>query len=189
MKFGEDVMLANGFLDRTSAEQWFAALLDLSWQQERVRIFGRWLAAPRLTTWYGEPGVAYTYSGVEHRGSGMSELMAVLRDRVREHASSDFNFVLLNRYRDGRDSMGWHADDEPELGDRPLIASLTLGATRRFKLRRNDGSESMAIDLEPGSLLVMSGDCQRRWKHCLPKTSRSVGERINLTFRYVYPKR
>lgn len=181
----EGVTLTERYLDPDSAEHWFTTILALRWRQERLRLFGRWHTTPRLTAWFGEPGTSYTYSGVRHEANGMHAAVSALRDGVRSYSSADFNFVLLNRYRSGRDGMGWHADDEPELGERPFIASLSLGATRRFKMRRKDGMNEIAVDLESGSLLTMSGDCQRDWLHCVPKTMRPVGERINLTFRYV----
>ena len=112
----------------------------------------------------------------------------MLRERLASELEHPFNSVLANRYRSGADAMGWHADDEPELGPEPLIASVSLGATRRFLLRhRHDPARRLSLDLEPGSLLLMAGRTQRYWKHALPRTARPAGERINLTYRHVQP--
>ncbi len=112
-------------------------------------------------------------------------MLLELRQRLERSLGARFNSVLANAYRDGQDSMGWHADDEPELGPRPLIASISLGATRRFLIRERGRSRSSGLDLETGSLLVMKGDCQSTYRHCVPKTRKPAGLRINLTYRKI----
>ena len=182
---GAELDLRPHWLDAATAATWFTELArDTPWEQPQLFIHGRHLAVPRLLAWYGDPEARYRYSGLEHQPLPWTPLLAEIRTRVQEACGRPFNAVLLNYYRDGNDSMGWHSDDEPELGDRPLIASLSLGATRRFLLRhRREPARRLALELEPGSLLLMGGDTQRHWKHALPRTARPVGERINLTFR------
>jgi alkylated DNA repair dioxygenase AlkB len=158
----------------------------LLWQSEEVVIFGERRRVPRLVAWYGEPEAIYTYSGVRHEPHAFTRDLIAIRENVEKLSGARFNSVLGNLYRDGRAGMGWHSDDERELGTNPVIASVSLGATRRFCLRhRRRKSLKHSIDLAPGSLLVMSGATQHHWVHALPKTQRAVGERINLTFRLV----
>ena len=164
----------------------FALLRDgVAWEQHCVRIAGRRVPCPRLSAWQGDPGVRYAYSGIALESRGWQPPVAELRERVERAAGARFNSVLLQLYRDGADGMGWHADDEPELGPEPCIASLSLGAPRRFVLRHRRRPElpRHEIVLGHGSLLVMHGRTQHAWKHALPKTRRPVGPRINLTFR------
>lgn len=169
------------------AARLFDALRDgIGWRQEEILIFGRRRPVPRLVAWHGDPGAGYRYSGTDHRPEPWTPALERIRDRVSELSGTEFNAVLLNLYRDGRDGMGWHSDDEPELGRDPVIASVSLGATRRFCLRhRRHKDHKLALDLPHGSLLVMGGATQHRWVHALPKTRRPVGERINLTLRKV----
>ena len=148
-------------------------------------IFGKVTPLPRLTAWYGDEGAGYEYSGIRNEPLEWTAELARLRDEAGEAAGVSFNSVLLNLYRDGSDSVSWHSDDEPELGQDPTIASVSLGATRRFKLRHKATRETVVRDLEDGSLLLMSGNSQRLWEHCITKTRRPVGKRINLTFRVV----
>jgi len=158
----------------------------IEWRQEEVTIFGRRHLVPRLVAWHGDPGARYTYSGTPHEPQPWTPTLERVRRRVQELSGFEFNAVLLNLYRDGRDGMGWHADDEPELGPDPAIASVSLGAVRRFCLRhRRRKGLRMDLSLPHGSLLVMWGATQRHWVHAVPKTALSVGERINLTFRRV----
>lgn len=160
----------------------------IDWQQEEILIFGRRRLVPRLVAWHGDPGARYAYSGTEHVPSPWTPVLDEVRARVIDLCGAAFNAVLLNRYRDGRDGMGWHADDERELGTDPVIASVSFGATRRFCLRHRSARYlKRDIDLPHGSLLVMGGATQHHWVHALPKTRRPVGERINLTFRRVAP--
>jgi alkylated DNA repair dioxygenase AlkB len=175
------------FLGAGSAASAFAALRDaIAWERHRIRLFGRECDVPRLSCWIGDPDARYRYSGTDFAPRPWPAALLVLRDQVQEACGTCFNSVLANRYRDGRDSMGWHSDDEPELGPEPVIASLSLGATRRFLLRhRRDPGRRLALDLGPGSLLVMRGATQSNYRHALPRTARAVGERINLTFRQV----
>ncbi|KAF1688418.1 alpha-ketoglutarate-dependent dioxygenase AlkB family protein [Pseudoxanthomonas koreensis] len=182
-----DVRLARGWLGADEAASLFEALLrDVPWEVHRIRMFGREVASPRLSCWIGDAGAAYRYSGSLFQPRPWLPALAGLRDRLQRELGHSFNSVLANRYRDGRDAMGWHGDDEPELGPRPLIASLSLGARRRFLLKhRRDADARLVLELEPGSLLLMGGETQRCWKHALPRTARPVGERINLTFRHV----
>jgi alkylated DNA repair dioxygenase AlkB len=158
----------------------------IDWRAEEIVMFGRHVPVPRRVAWHGDPGARYTYSGTPHLPEPWTPALACIRDRVQELTGARFNAVLLNLYRDGRDGMGWHADDEPELGPDPVIASVSLGATRRFCLRhRRRRDLRVVLPLAHGSLLLMSGATQRHWVHALPKTTAPVGERINLTFRQV----
>lgn len=151
------------------------------WEQRSVRVFGKLHPQPRLTKWYGE--VAYTYSGLSWAPEAMPELVDGVRRRVEAMTGERFNSVLCNLYRDGSDCVGWHADDEPIFGGDPVVASVTFGAARTFKLRRNDGTGLESYELTDGSLLVMGKGVQPGWKHSVPRTSKPCGERINLTFR------
>ena len=180
--------------DRFAApgEAWLAALrAEGAWRQHSLRLFGRTLSQPRLTAWHGDSGVRYRYSGLTLDAERWTPCLARVRRVVETElrragwSGASFNSVLMNRYRDGEDGMGWHSDDEPELGERPLIASLSLGAARRFALRRRDGGPRCTLCLGHGALLVMAGDTQRHWRHCVPKTRRPVEERLSLTFRRV----
>lgn len=159
---------------------------EIAWETHRIRIFGRELDSPRLSCWIGDPGAGYAYSGTSFDPRPWLPALSRLRLRLEQACTTRFNSVLANLYRDGRDGMGWHSDDEPELGARPVIASLSLGATRRFSLKhRRDATRKLTMDLPAGSLLLMRGDTQRNYRHALPKTAKAVGERINLTFRRI----
>lgn len=164
-----------------------AALRDtIAWEQHRIRLFGRAIDAPRLSAWHADPGCDYRYSGLQLAARPLPPLLEDLRLRIAALTGLRFDSVLLNRYRDGNDSMGWHADDERELGPAPVIASLSLGATRRFLLRRRgDARQRLALELPAGSLLLMEPPLQANWLHAVPKTRRPVGERINLTWRQI----
>lgn len=160
----------------------------IDWQPEEIVIFGARRPVPRLVAWHGDPSAHYTYSGTAHVPRPWTPELQRVRERVQGLTGARFNAVLLNLYRDGRDGMGWHADDEPELGAEPMIASVSLGATRRFCLRhRGRKDRKLDLSLEHGCLLLMAGSTQRHWVHAVPKTTRPVGERINLTFRLVQP--
>jgi len=152
---------------------------EVPWEQLRNHLW----TFPRLTAFVGDAGVVYRYSGVTHAGSGWPSYLCAVRRRIQDIAGAHFDGVLLNRYRDGNDSMGRHADAEAELGPNPLVASLSLGAVRTFVLRHRTRREKRTLDLAHGSLLLMGGTLQHHWVHELPKTTQSVGERINLTFR------
>ncbi len=157
------------------------------WRCDEIRMFGKRYRQPRLTAWYGDPGAGYRYSGIELAPLAWTERLADLRDRVGRASGTRFNSVLLNLYRDQNDSMGMHADDEPELGRQPVIASLSLGAERTLNLRhRHDpGVAAARLALPGGSLLLMCGDTQRNWKHGIAKQRRACGPRLNLTFRRI----
>lgn len=172
------------WLDPAAASTLFGALRDgLPWERHRITVYGRTLDAPRLSCWIGD--AAYTYSGTRFEPHPWPSVLASVRERLEDELDAGFNSVLANLYRDGNDRLGFHRDSEPELGPEPLIASLSLGATRRFRLREREGRGSFGIDLEHGSLLVMAGATQRHWLHAVPQTARVVGPRINLTFRRV----
>lgn len=156
----------------------------LAWEQRHLTMFGRRVAEPRLSAWYGDEG--YTYSGVTLEPRSMTRDLDELKKLCEEISGTTFNSVLVNHYRNGDDSMGWHADDEPELGPSPIIASLSLGATRRFRFRHRRTREIVEQDLTGGSLLVMSGACQSAWMHAVPKQKRITEARVNLTFRFIH---
>lgn len=184
---GADVAYDPGWLPAGEAAALFEALHgSIPWEVHRIRLFGRTVDSPRLSCWIGDAGAAYTYSGSRFVPRPWPAALRPVRERLRRELGADFNSVLANLYRDGRDAMGWHADAEAELGPAPVIASLSLGATRRFALKaRDDPSRKQVLDLPAGALLVMSGGTQRAYRHALPRTARPVGPRINLTFRRV----
>lgn len=177
------------WLSVSVADQWLTRLTEQTpWQQPQVRIFGRHVAVPRLVAWYGDAEASYRYSGLTHQPLPWTPLLAQIRAQVEQAAGQSLNGVLLNYYRDGQDSMGWHSDDEPELGVNPLIASLNLGGTRRFDLRRKGQNRiEHSLDLQHGSLLVMRGATQHHWQHQVAKTRASCAPRLNLTFRLIKP--
>jgi len=175
------------WLDRAAADALFDALAaGVRWERHRIRLFGRELEAPRLSCWIGDADARYTYSRVRYEPRRWLPPLLALRERLHAECEVAFNGVFANFYRDGRDGMGWHSDDEPEIDALAPIASLSLGATRRFVLRRRDDpARKHAIELGNGSLLLMPAEMQRAWQHALPKTARAVGPRINLTFRRI----
>ena len=174
------------WLPAADADALFAVLTaTIPWERHRLRLFGREIDAPRLSCWIGDPGAAYTYSRVRFEPRPWLPALAALRARLETTCGARFNSVLANLYRDGRDSMGRHSDDEPELGPEPLIASISLGGVRRFRLRARDGGAGLSLELAHGSLLLMAGATQRLYRHDLPKTRAPVMPRINLTFRHV----
>jgi alkylated DNA repair dioxygenase AlkB len=185
---GADIRFAPVWLDAPAADALLQDLLAaVPWENHPVRMFGREHPAPRLSCWIGDPEARNRYSGIDRVPHPWPSSMLTLRERLRAELGGDFNGVLANLYRDGRDAMGWHADDEAELGETPLIASLSLGAPRRFLLKARDGSGSLALELPHGSLLVMAGRTQAAYRHALPRTRRAVDARLNLTFRNVLP--
>jgi alkylated DNA repair dioxygenase AlkB len=183
---GAELGLDPTWLSRTEADAMFEILLnEIGWEVHRIQMFGRLIDSPRLSCWIGDPGASYTYSRTRFKPHPWPVALTSLRVRLRETLGFDFNSVLANRYRDGRDAMGWHSDDEPELGPQPVIASVSLGATRRFALKPRSEGGRLTLDLPHGSLLVMRGDTQTRYRHALPRTAQPIGERINLTFRRI----
>ena len=187
---GAELALDPHWLDGARADALFAALLaDVPWEIHRIRLFGREVDSPRRSCWIGDPEASYRYSGVRFAPRSWPQALLPIRARLRAELGIDFNSVLANLYRDGRDRMGWHGDDERELGQRPVIASVSLGAARRFVLKqRSDPGVSRAITLPHGSLLLMAGDTQAHYRHALPATAKAVGPRINLTFRRIQPE-
>ncbi len=177
------------FLNDKEAGTLFEQLKQqLPWQQRSIRLFGRQVMQPRLIYFAGDTNkgkIIYSYSGDSLSAHQWSVEIQQLAERISTLAKVPFNAVLINYYRDGNDSMGWHADDEPQLGHHPQIASLTLGAQRPFKLRHQQG-ETHSLILQSGSLLIMGGSLQHFWKHSLPKTRKINQGRINLTFRKIY---
>ncbi|SAK95262.1 2OG-Fe(II) oxygenase [Caballeronia hypogeia] len=162
-----------------------ALIQEVSWRQDTMTTPGGRVPLPRLTAWQGEPDAVYVYSGIRNVPQPWTPAVARLRERAEQTCGARFNSVLLNRYRSGLDSMGWHADKERELGPEPVIGSVSLGTARTFEFRHARTHATHALALTHGSLLVMRGLTQREWVHRVPKEPGAVGERINLTFRWV----
>ncbi len=183
--------LIRDFLPAERHRQLLARLReDLPWRQDRIRLFGRQVTIPRQQCWVGDAGAHYRYSGLDLKPLPWPDWLEPIRHLVGAACDHEFNSVLCNRYRDGADSMGWHSDNEAELGPAPLIASFTLGADRRFQFRhRHDRASRESFLLPDNSLLIMPPGLQAQWQHQLPKTRRMTGERINLTFRHIFPAR
>jgi alkylated DNA repair dioxygenase AlkB len=176
------VRLHESALAAADADRLFTELMAATaWRQEIATVMGRRVPIPRLTAWHGEAG--YVYSGISMAPSPWNRPLLELKAVAETCAGQRFNSVLLNLYRDGRDSVSWHTDNEPGLGQNPVIASISLGAARRFQMKHRGSSHRIALDLPHGSCLVMAGTTQHHWLHQVPKTARPVGPRINLTFR------
>lgn len=185
-----DVVLQRQFLSVDEAADLYVTFQNsLAWQQPEICVAGRMHKIPRLQAWHGEPEAVYTYSQSTFAPAYWTDELSGLRRTVEGACRTSFNSVLVNFYRSGVDGMGFHSDNEPELGAQPTIASLSLGCARRFVFKPIDKEEkhSYNLDLEAGDLLIMAGDTQRYWRHGLPKTRRTIGGRINLTFRYIQP--
>lgn len=181
------VTLYRDFLSAAESDTYLDTLVsEINWKQETIRVPGGPVPLPRLTAWYGDAGTTYSYSGITVQPNAWIMPLITLKQRIEAVAGVTFNSVLLNYYRDGSDSVGWHSDDEPELGINPVIASLSLGAARAFQFKhRHDPVLRRSIELTHGSLLIMAGATQHHWKHQVPKTKQAIAARINLTFRVI----
>jgi alkylated DNA repair dioxygenase AlkB len=177
---GGVLLFNDSFLEPSIADRYFEVLRERCQWEQKPGIFG--YLQPRLIASYGDQGLSYRYSGRDYAALEWFPELLELKQKV-ESVLGSYNYCLLNRYRHGSDSMGWHADNEPEMGD--TIGSLSLGATRKFRIRHNRTRETRAFLLGHGSLIIMTGTMQQNWQHEVPKTKRPVGERINLTFRSI----
>ena len=161
---------------------------SLAWEQSVIQIYGKSTAIPRLNAWYGDEGAIYQYSGYQLPLHSWTEELQTLRLRLQRELGVAFNSLLANLYRNGQDSVGWHSDNEPELGPDPIIATVSLGAERRFSLRRRGRPDkAVNVDLPNGSLLVMGAGTQRHWQHCVRPSQKVQAPRISLTYRNCLP--
>ena len=178
---------ARDFMNAREAQSYLARIQsETRWQEREIMMFGKRVMQPRLVAWQGDAGKSYRYSGVTWQPDPWGGAVAEIRERLHANLGIRFNSVLLNLYRNGQDSMGWHRDDEPELGPEPCIASVSLGAVRKFRFRKmEDHRQKAEIELGSGSLLLMSGRTQELWQHALPRMLRVKEPRINLTFRII----
>lgn len=181
-----EMFLIPDFLSQSEASTIQHRLLsELAWEEESLVVFGKSVQVPRLVCWYGDPQAVYSYSGTVHHPSPWTSTLKSLKTRIENFSGHKFNSVLGNLYRNGGDSMGWHADKEKELGVNPFITSLSVGENRLFRLRHNQSKKTINLYLTHGSLLLMGGNIQHRWRHCVPKIPQLKKSRINLTFRNI----
>jgi alkylated DNA repair dioxygenase AlkB len=183
-----EVIIYYNFFDELESDRFFKELLsNINWRQDKIKIFGKQVDLPRLTAWYGDKGKSYKYSGITMNPDSWTPTLLLIKEKIEKIVELNFNSVLINLYRNGKDYVSWHSDDETELGKNPTIASVSFGATRRFQLRHksNKDLDTVEISLTHGSLLIMRGTTQHFWKHQVPKTSKVLTERINLTFRVI----
>lgn len=175
------------FFSEAEADALFHKLLDeIPWQLDHITLFGKSFEQPRLTALFGNEGKPYSYSNIIMQPHPWNELLTNIKQKVEKATGHTFTSVLLNLYRDGKDSNGWHADNEKELGPNPVIASVSFGEKRTFQLKHNTiKNVKQSIILENGSLLLMKGSTQHYWKHQIPKTAKAINQRINLTFRTI----
>jgi len=162
---------------------------EMPWQQKVIKMYDKHLLTPRLTVWVGDPGTNYTFSGEKYDPLPWTEELQTIRERVQILSGVNFNSVLLNYYRDGNDSVAWHSDNEDELGEHPVVASVTFGQVRSFDIRnKRDHSQKYSVKLEDGSYLLMKGDLQENWEHRVAKSTKPMKKRVNLTFRVIKHK-
>jgi alkylated DNA repair dioxygenase AlkB len=175
------------FLKKEEADAIYNELIqNIPWQQDEITVYGKKHLQPRLTALYGNEGKPYSYSNIVMQPHPWTSLLQKIKSHIESVSETNFTTVLLNYYRNGSDGNGWHADNEKELGTNPIIASLSLGAERTFQLKHNsDSTLKKSLILEHGSLLLMQGTTQHFWKHQIPKTTKPIGPRINLTFRMI----
>lgn len=183
-----DVILYEDLFTKKEAEILQKNLIEkIHWRQDKIKMFGKLIDQPRLTAFYGDANKPYSYSGIIMTPVDWNEDLLFIKSRIEKFAGIRFTSVLLNYYRDGKDSMGWHADDEKELGQNPIIGSVSFGETRNFQMRHKTQKEikKVNIPLSTGSFLLMKGATQHFWQHQIPKTSKELSSRINLTFRMI----
>ena len=182
-----DIIYYPNFYDFLEANTIFEQLLnEIPWQQDDIKVYGKVYAQPRLTALFGNDGKPYSYSNIKMQPHPWNLILQKMKFQIENVIAENFTTVLLNLYRNGKDSNGWHADNEKELGINPVIASLSFGEERYFHLQHNTDKElKLKILLEHGSLLIMKGTTQHFWKHQIPKTAKPIGNRINLTFRKI----
>lgn len=186
LPFDGSAFLHNQVFNEKFTQVAFAKLnAETPWEQPEIVMFGKKYPQAGLSTWHTNTGINYVYSRIERVAHPMTEMLETFREQCESVANAKFNSVLVNLYRDGKDSVSWHSDNEACNGVEPTIASVSLGATRRFDLRHRETKQTVRVDLEDGSLLVMSGLSQHCWVHQIAKTKKPVGPRINLTFRFV----
>lgn len=171
------------FLNSIDDLGWFQKSQQLEWTRSEISIYGKSIPMPRDESLFGDQDLSYEYRGSKIKAQPWPDFLLAARDRIQALSGYKFNFVVGNRYRTGKDSIGWHSDNFPQIGERPAIASLSLGSTRKFKLRHKEIGGTVDYHLESGSLLIMLPGCQEDWMHAVPKTARPVGDRINWTFR------
>lgn len=189
----EPVIITNGsyiyvpqFYKKEDADNYFKDFLkNIVWEQQKMNMYGKEVLFPRLTTWYGDDDKPYSFSGITLRPHPWNETLKTIKEDIEPLAKVSFNSVLLNRYRNGNDSISWHTDAEKELGENPVIGSVNFGQERVFQLKHIDTGERIDINLQHGSLLIMLGELQHYWKHQVPKSKKEMQERINLTFRTI----
>jgi alkylated DNA repair dioxygenase AlkB len=177
------------FFPKPTADRLLQELMEkIEWTQNKIRFYGKESLVPRLEAWYGDPGKSYAYSGIQMNPKPWTKELVEIKEAIEKEASVHFNSVLINYYRDGKDRVAWHSDNEKELGQNPIIGSVSLGAERKFKLRHKKYKENglkTEIMLQHGSFLLMKGPTQHHWMHEIPRTAKPIGPRINLTFRII----
>ena len=181
------VQYDGGYYAFAKAESLQTRLLNtIPWRQNKITVYGKEYNEPRLTQLYGDAGISYGYSGIDFKALPWNEVLSEIKSDIEKATGHSFNVCLVNRYRDGQDSNGWHADNEKVLGENPVITSVSFGQERYFHLRHNENKEwRFKFPLQHGSLLVMKDQTQHTYQHQIAKTKRPIGERINLTFRKV----
>lgn len=185
--FDGEIFYFPKFLTNLEADKFFSILIKkIQWQQPEIKLFGKTYKVPRLTAWYGDENASYIYSGIKNQPLNWFNELLEIKNKTEMFCNHEWNSVLVNWYRNGNDSMGWHADDEKELGTNPVIASVSLGAKRKFLIKhKKQSSIPISLELENGSLLLMQGDFQHNWVHAIPKQKGIREGRINLTFRKI----
>ena len=182
-----ELLYQPAFYDKAESDRIFKTLLEtIEWKQDKIMMYGKELPLPRLSAWYGDNNKPYTYSGITLNPLPWTNELLQIKEKIEDEVKVKFSSVLLNRYRDGQDYVGWHTDAEKELGKNPIIGSVNFGASRKFQLRRiDDHKEKFEVELKHGTFLVMGGTTQHFWQHQVPKTAHKIGERLNLTFRVI----
>ena len=181
-----EVLFFPGFFNRADSDRLFQSLMNtVQWQQDQIKFYGKMIDLPRLTAWYGENDLPYTYSGIPMKPLPWIRDLLEIKNKIEQEAKVNFTSVLLNLYRTGKDSVAWHCDDEKELGINPIIGSVSLGAARVFKFRHLEERIVEKVELTHGSFVLMKGETQHKWEHEIPKTDKKILPRINLTFRVI----
>ncbi len=181
-----EYLLYPDFFTKSESDLYLKKLNEnIDWKQESMNMYGKQVNFPRLTAWYGDNEKPYSFSGITLEPNYWTKELIAIKEKIEPLSNVVFNSVLLNLYRSGNDSISWHTDAEKELGINPVIASVNFGATRKFQLRHIHTKEKLELELTHGSLLIMQSELQHYWQHQVPKTSKLVDERINLTFRVI----